>query len=427
MTDPILIVDDEADIRDILCDILEDEGYDVVTAAHSEAAFHVIKQTPPLLAILDIWLENSDKDGLEILQTLSQDYPETTVLMISGHGNVETAVKAMQLGAYDFIEKPFKIDHLIRTVERAMQAGRMKRENITLRSRLNVNNPTLTGESAAINALRKQIVGLQGANTRVLVTGVRGTGKSSAAALLLNGQTIITLDCDALRSETLIQAIEEHPQALILDHVQKMSHEVQEAIISLIQKGDNLPRIVSIADAQPDDDFSPYLWGQLAVETITMPNITQRTEDIASLARQFVSDACRHFAVERLEATQQFLQTVTALAWPGQIGQLKLACQWSVETALNKSADKIDANHLPGDSDGQATPSTMLDLPLKQAREVFERDYLLSQYRHSGENITKMAEKVGMDRAALHRKMKSLEIGEAAESPAANDQKATGS
>lgn len=422
MNKPILVVDDEADIRTILSDILSDEGYEVVTAAHSEEAYHKIDQHNPGMAILDIWLENSDQDGLEILQTLNRQYPDMTVLMISGHGNVETAVKAMHLGAYDFIEKPFKIDQLIRIVERAEKTNRIQTENQALKSRLNLRSVSLSGESAAIQAIIKQVEGLKGKSTRVMIKGPRGTGKSSVAAILANTLPYEVLDASTLKAEDLTACLSSDRKCLIFDHIQNMSKSCQTLLMEALKSGQAMPRLISILDNNDRSDFSGYLMGQLSVESIIMPGLSERAQDIPVLAKEFIRDACHHFSIPQKTLTDGFQRSLSVQTWPGHIGQLKLACQWALEMALIEEAVQVEAHHLPGNKAPEGAANTndghLMDQPLKQARESFEKQYLDYHMRQSDGVITKMADKIGMDRAALHRKMKSLEIGEGADQPA---------
>ena len=418
MSASILIVDDEADIRNILCDILEDEGYDVVTAAHSEEAYKKVADHAPSIAILDIWLENSDQDGLEILQNLTRQHPEMTVLMISGHGNVETAVKAMHLGAYDFIEKPFKIEHLIRTVERAAKTSRIQNENLSLRVRLNAKTAVLNGESAAIQAVIKEIQALKGKNMRVMIDGPRGSGKSSAASLLAEGHEMISLDCTTCQKEELETRLKEKDQVIVLDHLQNLTKEAQDLLINTIKQREDIPRIIAIPDRETGEGFSSYLKDQLSVETLVLPALSQRAQDIPILAKEFIRDACIHFGVAQKTVSASLQRAVSGMKWPGNVGQLKLACQWAVEMALIEESASVEAHHLPGGQGTENEAAAISDLmaqPLREARESFERDYLNYHIRQSEGVITKMADNIGMDRAALHRKIKSLEINEAAE------------
>lgn len=414
MSQTILIVDDEADIRNILRDILEDEGYDVVTAAHSEDAFQQIATHKPSLAILDIWLENSERDGMEILDMIVKDHKHMNVLMISGHGNIETAVKAIQAGAYDFIEKPFKIDRLVHTVERALQISQIAEENRDLKIKVNAQNHRLDGKSQAVTALIKKIDMLAETQSRVMITGPRGSGKSSIAALLKqkskrNDTHYQTIDCGNLRVDDIQQWRDMRDGFLTLDHVQNMPAACQNACNALLRDGARLPRLVSIRDGDFDDAFSPYLGQQLSVETLHVPDLSQRIDDMPELVKNFIAHACHHHSRAQLIIDPAFTQAVIAADWPGNTGQLKLACQWAVEMALNDNETTVKPQHLPqnGEKGGELA---FINKALKEARDDFERHYLDHHYKlHSG-NITKMAEAIGMDRASLHRKIKTLEI-----------------
>ncbi|MGF1610530.1 MAG: sigma-54-dependent transcriptional regulator [Kiloniellales bacterium] len=457
MARDILIVDDETDIRMLITGILSDEGYSTREAADSTSALDAIRDRLPSLLILDIWLQNSQHDGLEVLQIIRREHPSLPVVMISGHGNIETAVKAIKLGAYDFIEKPFKADRLILVVERAMEAARLKRENEELRQRV---GPAagLVGASPLINQLRQAIKKVAPTGSRVLITGPAGAGKEVVARLLheqsrrSNG-SFVALNCatmhpDRLESELFGIEIDSenadsigkagtfeqaHGGTLLLDEVADMPLETQGKIVRVLQEqtfervgGNRRVQVDVRVIASTNRDlgslinehrFREDLFYRLNVVPLRVPALRERAEDIPLLIEDFMQRAACANGLPPRPLSDDAVATLQSYDWPGNVRQLRNVIDWILIMAPGEPGDPVRADMLPPDI-GAITPAMsrgnkgneIMALPLREAREVFERQYLEAQVMRFGGNISRTASFVGMERSALHRKLRSLGV-----------------
>lgn len=443
MTARILIVDDEKDIRQILKDILEDEGHIVETAAHSEEAFMKITGKMPDLVILDIWLENSDKDGIEILNILKKAKPTLPVLMISGHGNIETAVQAIKHGAYDFIEKPFKMERLLLLVNRALESGRLKSENQILKAQ-DVTNLKLLGKSQIVQDLQKELDMIAKGNGRVMVKGQPGAGKSLIAQMIHNlsqepDSACIRFDGRDFDVTDFEKMTNGHFQTVILENIEGLSEDIQKNMLKWILNegtgsGSNrVPRLITtIASEERPEDFNYNLYERLNVHEVFVPPLHKRPQDIPDLVAFFLQKVCHDLGIPVLSAGLEFMSSCQAYHWPGNAREVKLATEWAALMAWLDKRTSLRAQDLPflGTAANKATsvpddenkvvamPSqnneSKYDVyaqPLRQARESFEADYLTFHYDRFEGNVARIAEAIGMERTALHRKLKNLGIG----------------
>ncbi len=460
----ILIVDDEADIRTMIQGILEDEGYTLRQAGNSKHAYEKISERVPDLIIQDIWLQYSEHDGLKILETVKEQHPLLPVIMISGHGTIETAVTAIRHGAYDFIEKPFKTDRLILMVERALESARLKRENEKLREK--AEGPSdLVGPSTLVSNLRTSISRVAQTSSRVLLTGEPGTGKDVAARMIhklsarANGPFMV-LNCATMRPERLEMELfgneegimgesaragvfeQAHTGTLFLDEVADMPLETQGKIVRVLQEqkfqrigGKQLieadVRILAstnrnLEDAIKNGSFRQDLYYRLNVVPIEMPALRQHPEDIPAIADYFAQSYARQSGLPIVTFSQGAQTALQTCNWPGNVRQLRNVVERIMIMASANTDGIIQVEHLPpevmsvkvsGNAEGGSTPDSSADfmsVPLREAREIFEKEYLSSQLRRFGGNISKTAQFVGMERAALHRKLKQLGISTSA-------------
>ena len=454
MASDILVVDDEADIRDIVSGILTDEGHGARTAKNSDEALAAIEARRPSLVFLDIWLQGSKLDGLQILKIIKEQHPMLPVVMISGHGNIETAVSAIKLGAYDFIEKPFKADRLVLVAERALEASRLKREVNELRHRAGGSN-TIIGRSSAVNQLRQTIERGGPANSRVLITGAPGSGKELAARsiheasarasgpfVVINSATIApdTMEIELFGIEgkdgagRRIGALEEaHGGTLYLDEIADMPRETQGKILRVLveqnfQRVGGMMRvhvdvrIISssardLAALIADGSLREDLFHRLAVVPVRVPSLSERREDISQLITFFMEQVSATTGMPKRVIADDAMAVLQSHDWPGNIRQLRNNVERLMILAAGDPDAAITADLLPSEI-GALVPSTpngaggekLMSLPLRDAREVFEREYLVAQINRFGGNISRTAEFIGMERSALHRKLKSLRV-----------------
>jgi two-component system nitrogen regulation response regulator NtrX len=453
MASDILIVDDEADIRDGVSGILSDEGHGTRTARNSDEAIAAIEARRPSLVFLDIWLQGSKLDGLQILRIIKEQNPMLPVVMISGHGNIETAVSAIKLGAYDFIEKPFKADRLVLVAERALEASRLKREVQDLRARSGAGN-TIVGHSTAINQLRQTVERVGPANSRVLITGAPGSGKELAARAIhdLSGRAsgpFVVINAATIAPETMeielfgieakdagrrIGALEEaHGGTLYLDEIADMPRETQGKILRVLveqnfQRVGGLMRvhvdvrIISsssrdLAALIADGSLREDLFHRLAVVPVRVPSLSERREDISELITFFMDQVSATTGMPKRLIADDAMAVLQSHDWPGNIRQLRNNVERLMILTAGDPAAAITADLLPSEI-GALVPSTpngtggerLMSLPLRDAREVFEREYLVAQINRFGGNISRTAEFIGMERSALHRKLKSLRV-----------------
>ncbi|GAN87356.1 sigma-54 dependent transcriptional regulator [Komagataeibacter intermedius] len=451
----ILIVDDEPDIRLLIEGILADEGYETRLAADSDSAIAAFRERRPSLVVLDVWLQGSRLDGLGILNVLHKEEPSIPVIMISGHGTIETAVAALQHGAYDFIEKPFQADRLLVVVRRALEASRLARENAELRLRAG-SGTVLEGRSAAITAVRNQIDRVAPTGSRVLISGAAGTGKEVAARMIHASSRraegpFIALNCATLapgRFEEELFGIEggedgagrrtgvlerAHGGTLVLDEVSDMPLETQGKIVRALQdqtferlggarrvKVDVRVLATTNRDLQAEiamGRFREDLYYRLAVVPLRIPSLRERREDIPELARMFLDRAAENAGLPLRELSGDAIAALQSYEWPGNVRELRNLMERLLIMMPGNSSDPIRADMLPS-SVGEGAPALLkfdsdedvMSLPLREARDLFETQYLQAQLLRFGGNISRTAGFVGMERSALHRKLKQLGV-----------------
>ncbi|MBL4601140.1 MAG: sigma-54-dependent Fis family transcriptional regulator [Emcibacteraceae bacterium] len=446
----ILIVDDEADIRDLISGILSDEGYDTRTAGDSDSALKEVDARRPSLLILDIWLKGSTLDGLEILAEVKKKHEDLPVIMISGHGNIETAVTAIKMGAYDFINKPFETEKLLILVERATEVDRLKRENIELKERAGYESD-LTGTSSAISLVRNTISKVAPSGSRVLISGASGTGKELVARLIHHQSkrakgAFIVVNAASMSPENMereLFGVEEggavvktgvfekaHGGTLFFDEVADMPQTTQAKILRILtdqtfeRVGGDIRvqvnvRVVSATSRNLRQEieagrFREDLYHRLNVVPVQVPSLTQRREDIPLLVKQMMVGFASATGHPPRDIDAESLSALQAHDWPGNVRQLKNTVERML--ILSGEEEKITLNMLPLDimADSEIirpnSNTEIMTLPLREARETFEREYLNVQIQRFQGNISKTAEFVGMERSALHRKLKGLGI-----------------
>ena len=459
MSNDILIVDDESDIRTVLCGILEDEGYSTREAATSEQALKEINERLPRLVILDIWLRESELDGIEILQWLKDNYPSVPVIMISGHGNIETAVNSIKAGAYDFIEKPFQADKLIFLVQRALEAEGLRQENLELRKRIGVCDH-LIGESQLISQLNAAINKVAPGNSRILITGPPGSGKEVVARAIhaksgrINGPFIV-LNCANMNPDRLeielfginhtassptfgskVGVFERaHTGTLFLDEISDMPRETQGKIVRVLQEqkfmrvgGDKEVdvnvRVISSTNKNLQEQiaegrFREDLFYRLSVVPMQVPALNQRRDDIPVLTRFFLHETAELSGMPIKCFSDEAMALLQAYDWPGNVRQLKNLIDWILIMYPDKTVTTVTAEMLPPElktaTPVDAKPGKNMDvlaMSLRKAREHFEREYLFAQVNRFGGNISQTANFIGMERSALHRKLKILGVNQ---------------
>ena len=456
MANDILIVDDESDICDLVSGILGDVGYETRVATTSGAAMAEIQSRFPSLLILDIWLQGSDIDGLALLDRVLADDPDLPVIMISGHGNIETAVAAIKAGAYDFIEKPFKADRLLTMIQRAVESSKLRRENRELRLRGSPETE-LIGSSPAINALRAAVEKVAPTGSRVLISGAPGSGKEVVARMLhaMSRQSegpMVVVNAAAMapdRMETELFGTENgasntsdgrklgtfeqaHGGTLLLDNIADMPLETQAKILRVLQD-QNFERVggstkiqvdVRVISASSRDLFEEIsegrfredLYHRLNVVPVRVPALRERREDIPQLAHYFSRRTAEATGLPQRRIDEDALAILQAYDWPGNVRELRNLIERIMILAPG-DADNIRASMLPSEL-GSGTIATIrpagaediMSLALREAREVFEREYLTAQITRFGGNVSRTASFVGMERSALHRKLKALGI-----------------
>jgi two-component system nitrogen regulation response regulator NtrX len=450
MASDVLVVDDEADIRELVAGILTDEGYAVRTANDSESALAAIRARKPALLVLDIWMAGGGMDGLELLDLVKGLDADLPVIMISGHGNIETAVGAIKRGAYEFLEKPFKSDRLLLVVERALEAANLRRENRRLRTQA-ITPEGMTGKSMAAQQLRQMIVKLASANSRILISGPPGSGKETVARLIHGasararnefvpisaaGMTPERMDVELFGQEgdhgrtAKVGVFERaHAGTLYLDEVADMPRETQGRILRVLVDqsfrrvgGDSDVhvdvRVVSSTSRDLREEiaagrFREDLFHRLNVVPVNVPGLAERREDIPELVEYFIDRIAEATGMPRRRLADDALATLQVRQWPGNLRQLRNNVERMLILASGAPTDPITANMLPAEAmvTDQATSlgaERMIALPLREAREVFEREYLNAQMLRFSGNISRTAAFIGMERSALHRKLKSL-------------------
>jgi two-component system, NtrC family, nitrogen regulation response regulator NtrX len=455
LTSDILVVDDETDIRALIKGILNDEGLSVREAANAEETLKTIASRRPTLVILDIWLSGSSMDGMQVLQHIRRDYPDMPVIMISGHGNIDTAVSAIKMGAYDFIEKPFKADRLILQVRHALDAARLKRENLELKFRANADYEII-GKSSAINQVRQIIERVAPTGSRVLISGPSGSGKETVARALhaasrraeapfvvINCATTVPeqLELELFGTEHGVNATsrkigvfeQAHGGTLYLDEVGDTPPETQSKLVRLLQEqaftriGGTTRVEVDVrviastsGDLQIDMQAGAIrqdLYYRLSVVPIKIPALAERRDDIPVIADYFLARAAETSGMPARTLGEDAMAALQAYDWPGNVRQLRNSMEWLLIMAQGNPVDPIRADMLPPEITSSAPGvlrwekgGEIMRLPLRDAREMFEREYLLAQVTRFGGNISRTAGFIGMERSALHRKLKLLGV-----------------
>ncbi len=451
MSGDILIVDDEADIRELVAGILEDEGYSSRLAAHADAALQSIEERRPNLVFLDIWMQGSRLDGMQLLDVIRTAYPDLPVVMISGHGTIDTAVNAIKNGAFDFIEKPFKSDRLLHVAMRALETTALKRELTELKQTSGIEY-TLVGSSPEMNALRAQIDRLAPTNSRVMILGASGSGKELVARAIhtksrrANGP-FVAINAASISPETMelelfgteaepgsprkVGALEEaHGGTLYLDEVSEMPRDTQSKIMRVLVD-QTFTRVGGSTRVQVDvrvlssssvpleplienEQFRSDLYHRLAVVPLPVPSLAERRSDVPELVHYFMGQISKASGISTRQIADDAMTILQTHDWPGNVRQLRNNVERLMILARGENGSHVTADLLPPDvssllpKTASAGSEHLMSMPLREARETFERDYLSSQINRFNGNISKTAEFIGMERSALHRKLKSL-------------------
>ena len=445
----ILIVDDEEDIRELVAGVLDDEGYETRTAANADEALDALHARRPSLVLLDVWLQGSRLDGLELLDEIKKSDPSIPVLIISGHGNIDTAVVAIRKGATDFIEKPFEADRLLHLVSRATETERLRRENQALKARVG-QDEELTGTSSAINSVRATIKRVAGTGSRVLITGPAGVGKEVAARMLHNwsGRTegpfviVTAARMDPERVEEELFGVEDpsglvrpgyleqaHGGTLYLDEVADMPLTTQAKILRVLTdqsftrvSGQRQVKVdvriisstaIDLTSEIEEKRFREDLFYRLNVVPLIIPPLSERREDIPALVEHYVARFAADRRVPSPEVAPDAMAALQAGDWPGNVRQLRNMVERTMILAPSDRIARIELDMLPAeatanDSSDQNMVGAIMTAPLREARENFEREYLRVQIKRFSGNISRTANFIGMERSALHRKLKLL-------------------
>jgi two-component system nitrogen regulation response regulator NtrX len=451
----VLIVDDEQDIRELVAGVLEDEGYQARVAADSDAALAALGERRPSLVLLDVWLQGSRLDGLDLLDEIKRRDPSLPVLVISGHGNIDTAVAAIRKGAVDFIEKPFEAEKLLHLVARAPETERLRRENASLRAQIG-QEEELTGSSAAINTIRATLKRVAATGSRVLISGPAGVGKEVAARLLHQwspraDSPFIVVSAARMtpeRVEEELFGVEEgselvrpglleqaHGGTLFIDEIADMPLTTQGRILRVLTEqsftrvgGQRTVKVDvrvvsasarSLSQEIEEGRFREDLYYRLNVVPVHLPPLAERREDIPSLVDHFVARFASERRVPTPGVSDEAVAVLQAYDWPGNVRQLRNVVERTIILAPGDRISRIDVDMLPPEvlsdqarlAPGEAARSIM-GTPLREARETFEREYLRVQIRRFSGNISRTATFIGMERSALHRKLKTLGLAD---------------
>ena len=450
----ILVVDDEADIRELVSGVLEDEGYAVRTAGDSSAALNAIEDRRPSLVLLDVWLQGSKLDGLQLLEEVKRRDATLPVIMISGHGNLDTAVAAIREGAVDFIEKPFQADKLLHLVARATETDRLKRENATLRQQVGLDDH-LDGSSVAVNTVRATLKRVAPTGSRVMITGPGGVGKEIAARMIHNWspraaapfivvsaammspdrveEELFGSELDGVSRPGLLE--QAHGGTLFLDEIADMPLTTQGKILRVLTDqsynriGGQRPikvdvRVLSATSRNLADEiavgrFREDLYYRLNVVPVRIPPLRERREDIPELVAHFLARFAAERRIQTPELSKDAMAALQAHEWPGNVRQLRNIIERTLILTPGDRVGCIEVDLLPAeivDNQGSArlggASMAIMGSPLREARESFEREYLKIQIRRFSGNISRTATFIGMERSALHRKLKALGLGD---------------
>lgn len=452
----ILVVDDEADILDLTSGILIDDGFETRTASTGAAAIDEVGRRVPGLVVLDIWLQDNALDGLDVLEKIKRDHPELPVVMMSGHGTIGTAVAAIKKGAYDFIEKPFKADRLLLIAKRAIEAAELKRQNAELRVRAGIADDLL-GCSSVIKQVRQTIAKVARTGSRIFITGGAGSGKEVVARLIhrqsnrANSPFVVlnaaTMRPDRIEAELFGSEIESdaggvlkvgvfeqaHGGTLFIDEVADMPMETQAKILRVLvdqqfkrlggtQNVEVDVRVISASNRDLRQEinekrFREDLYHRLNVVPIAVPALNERRQDIPLLVEEFTAQISKALGLQQREIGEDALAVLQSADWPGNVRQLKNVIERLLILSPGEPSSCISAEMLPADlttptpgAMGRNGEEEVMAMPLREARETFEREYLLAQINRFGGNISRTASFIGMERSALHRKLKSLGI-----------------
>jgi two-component system nitrogen regulation response regulator NtrX len=463
MTYNVLVVDDEEDICNLICDVLQDEKYETRVASTDLESLSMLDDKVPTVVILDVWLQGSELDGLGILEIIKKKYPYLPVIVISGHGNIETAVNAIKMGAYDYIEKPFTEDKLLITIKRACEVAKLQKENDALRMYA-IESQKLIGNSSVMTSLKQSILKIAPTSSRVLITGPHGSGKKLVAKLLhekskRKSQPFIVFSAAGMSEERAhlelfgeeskdvfsqprkVGVLElAHMGTLFIDEVADLPINAQSKILNFLQTNNfarngskNMVKLdVRIISSTSKDlkkeisqgKFREDLFYRLNVIEVNVPPLSERKDDIQLLSEFFLHYFYQYSGFPLRKLATETILTLQNYNWPGNIRQLRNVIEWLLIMSDSNPNELITSDMLPPELMNNSSSSAMentpssststnnsIDMPLRDAREAFERQYLLTQLTRFDSNITKMANFIGMERSALHRKLKSLEIG----------------
>ncbi|MES2252647.1 MAG: sigma-54 dependent transcriptional regulator [Pseudomonadota bacterium] len=459
MSHDILIVDDEKDIRELVSGILEDEGYQTRTASDGISALESVKMRQPSLVVLDVWLGDGERDGLKILEIIKRDHPYVPVVMISGHSTIETAVSAIKKGAYDFIEKPFQVERLLLIAKRAIESSRLKRENDELRIKARVTATALIGNGGNVPQLRQTIEKIASTNGRVFITGPLGCGKESIAREIhlqskRSDASFWVVNCGSmhptkLEAELLGTEIANHDQnqprkigileqahggTVYFDELTQLPLPLQSRLVKILQEqaftrvggtekiaidvrfiggtSDNVQQMIQ------DGNFREDLYYRLSVTHLVLSALKDRVSDIPILAQRLMDEAAAAVGMQPRPFAEDAVVLMQSYNWPGDLQQLRNVIDWLLIMSGTESHHPILASHLPAEiingntfvSNWQSKSADIVVLPLREAREAFEREYLLAQVNRFSGNISQTARFIGMERSALHRKLRALGV-----------------
>lgn len=453
----VVIVDDEKDILELISDIVDDAGFKPIKAKNSQEAFNQISENQPEAVILDIWLKDSELDGLGILEFLKKKYSDLPVIMISGHGNIETALRSLKLGAYDYIEKPFKQDKLINTLNKAVETARLAKENKELKE-LNQQVDFLYGESNVIKNLRAEIDRVSKTESRVFIKGEIGVGKEYIAERIhlesrRASNPYVRLDVynyEEKEVEDIIFGTEDaggfnsparkvgllelaNGGTLYISEIADLPKNVQAKLVKFLTDGKftrvggtkNIEVNVRVVASTNTDiqkkiqegEFRSDLFSRLNVVELYVPSLAERRDDIPMVTEYIKNHFCAKYNLPRRRFTNEAFISLQSFDWPGNTRQLMNIVEWLLIMNPGEATDTLKSSMLPKEivagSAGDFLENgnkELMSLKLRDARQLFERQYLLAQINRFGGNISRTASFVGMERSALHRKLKSLDL-----------------